>query len=130
MIDQEKKIQKIKTILKLQNAQEQYVLSLNFGINLLRQTYPDINDEFFSSLISEFNENKYESLIVQLYNEMFIDVELDSIMRFLSSNTGRKLFGKVFLDKQKVIGSNWGMVMERKCLAEQTMIDMGEKDDI
>ncbi len=130
MIDQEKKIQKIKTILKLQNSKEQYRPLLSFGINLLRKTYPDISDDFFSNLISEFNEDRYESLIVQLYDEIFIDDELDIITRFLSSSVGRKFVGKTFLDKQKKIGSEWGMGMERKCLAAQLIIDQRKKDEI
>ncbi len=129
MIEQEKKNQKIKIILKLQDSRQQYQPLLNFGINLLRKTYYDLSDDFFSNLIAEFSEDAYEELIIKLYDNVFTTIELDEIIKFLSSGVGKKAFGRYFINKQKEIGSEWGISMERKCLAEHTKLSQGNNNE-
>ncbi len=70
---------------------------------LLRLIYPSVSDSDFSKVISEHGLDSYLEKITTVIDSMFSQEEIESLIEFFRSPTGRKLVDKTYLLKIPVI---------------------------
>jgi len=80
--------------------------------DLLRAQYPSLTGDEFTKIMSEHGLDSYVEKITLILDEMFSQEEIDTMIAFFRSPTGRKLVDRTYLLKIPTIISD--IIAERE----------------
>lgn len=114
---------------KTEKVKEMLVLSgtSSFGKEMLQQmlptfkkAYPTIPDEFFVRFMEKVKVEDLQNLIIPIYESRFSESEIDDIIQFYKSPTGRKLTSKMsdIFKESQIVGSIWGEKLAGELIEE------------
>lgn len=106
----EPKRKKIKQFLELTQAAAQSKQALNAFIAAMKPAFPDAHEEVWKEVLADIDFQKLIDLLVPVYDKHLTEQELDDLIAFFSSPSGRS-----FVEKQPeimiesfAIGQQWG----------------------
>jgi len=111
-----RKEQLIDQLFTLGNLYEDFVLAQNYSFAIVRQKYPKLSDDQYHSLVSRFGGQWYIDQVKGVYDQYFSEQEVQEIIRFWSSDTGRKLVQGGFSHAIKAFHANWAIAVENACM--------------
>jgi hypothetical protein len=88
--------------------------NLKISESLLRASYPSINDDEFSVIMSENGLDLYLEKITTIIDSMFSQEEMETLIAFFRSPVGRKMVDKTYLLKIPIIINDITNERERK----------------
>jgi len=121
----ERKKSLIRTFLKLSGFEDEYLLAQDTNFTLLQQKH-DLPEEDFVSLYKKYGGDCLKERIVDVYVEEFSEKEIEELIHFWSEGPGKKIGAKSFRDKQKKLGGEWAIEVERSFFNESKKKDSHE----
>ncbi|MHA1469272.1 MAG: DUF2059 domain-containing protein [Candidatus Asgardarchaeia archaeon] len=109
----EKKKYLIQLFLKRCTLQEINRKHIDFSFELFKNTY-NVSDEVLSKLRKKYNIDEYIDRLLPLIDEQFTTEELQAIVKFYSSDMGKKILDPIFLEKVGKIGTNMFAQIEQE----------------
>lgn len=87
-------------------------------IDYLAKGYPDIPKFVLEEFKSEIKPNELQEMVVPIYEKHFTEKEIDDILMFYKTDTGKKLIEKlpIILQESTIIGEKWGKEIGQKVL--------------
>jgi len=102
----ERKKYLIKIFLKkctAQNISKEYI---EFYFKLCENTYPNVSSEKLEEFKKKFTLEEYTDRLIPVIDEYFSIEDLQGIIKFYSSDMGKKMLDTMFLQKVGEIGNN------------------------
>ena len=97
--------------------EDEYAASQDSNFTLLQQRHQLLEEDFFR-LYKKYGGDTLKEKIVDLYSEEFSEEEIGDIIKFWTSDIGKKIGSRQFMDKQKILGGSWAVELERCFLTE------------
>lgn len=87
-------------------------------IGYMSKAYPDIPEFVLEEFKSEIKPNELQAMVVPIYEKHFTEKEIDDILMFYKTDTGKKLIEKlpIILQESTIIGEKWGKEIGQKVL--------------
>lgn len=82
--------------------------------SVLRASYPSINDDDFSAIMSDTGLESYLEKITTVMDSIFSQEEIESLIEFFRSPVGKKIVDKTYLLKISTIINDITTERERK----------------
>jgi len=86
-----KKSQLIDQLFKVGNLEEDFGKWIQLSFTFLRRKYPELTSEQLYEVYKEYGGQTYLNQVKQVYNDVFSEEDLQNIIHFWTSETGRKL---------------------------------------
>ena len=110
---EERKEYLIEIFLKKCNLQNTNKAQLDFLFKLNSTAYK-VSEEKIAELKNKFNISEYTKRVTPIIDKHFSIEELEELIKFYSSGTGRKLLDHIFLNEIEEIGKNMRIQIERE----------------
>lgn len=108
---------KARKAIRLGRIDEDIDIQCNQARILLQNTYPKLSTKFIDEVVKEGRKYLIEMFVKQ-YVSMFVEPELDSLIRFWSQGVGCKLTSKSFRQDLYDMGEEWANNLHRDCALE------------
>ncbi len=110
---------KLKEMFEVSGTEQSYQQAIDMTLNMSKDQYPDMGDEFWNELSAEFKGTSMDELtemLVPVYKKYLSEDELDDIIAFYNTRAGKKLASSnpKIMQESMVIGQAWGSKLGEK----------------
>lgn len=79
-----------------------------------------LSDEFWDKFMKEINYNELTEMLIPIYQEQFVDSDIDDLIKFYESPIGKKYIEKTpaITSGSMKAGQDWGMKIGMKIMDE------------
>jgi hypothetical protein len=94
-------------------------------VNSFKTVYTDVPSDFWDDFVNEVDPREIEELLVPIYLKYYTEKELDDMIAFYKSPTGKKMIESMpgVMQESMEIGKAWGAK-----LAERVMYKLNKKN--
>lgn len=110
------KTEKIKQLLELTGSGKLGIQVMDQMINSFKKSHATVNQEFWDDFRKEINANDIQNIILPIYDKYYTESDIDQLIQFYNSPTGKKMIQNMPLVMQESIaaGQNWGKEIAQK----------------
>ena len=106
----------LKEYLDLSGARNQFDIVIDQMIDLQRNSFPGVANEFWDEFSTEIHDRGFEEIVrlmEPIYREHFLQEELDALVAFYGSEIGQSIASKTSIVTQESmqIGAEWGATL-------------------
>lgn len=85
-------------------------------MNSFKKSHAKVNQEFWDDFRKEINANDIQNIILPIYDKYYTEYDIDQLIQFYNSPTGKKMIQNMPLVMQESIaaGQNWGKEIAQK----------------
>lgn len=117
---QTSKENKIKDLLNLMGVEKNMSVMLDQMIEQYKQVFPNVPNEYWSKMTEKKSVEDLKNLIVPIYSKNLEEKEIDDLIAFYKSPTGKKLIEKlpIIMNESMKVGEKWGKDLSSRITAE------------
>ena len=110
------KEQKVADLLQAMGTTQTMKTSYEFFINSYKEQYPEIAEEYWQRAGKLVNYEDLIKRIIPVYMKNFSEKEIDDLLAFYQTTTGKAMIEKMplILQESMSIGENWGRELAQK----------------
>lgn len=110
------KEQKVVDLLQAMGTTQTMKTSYEFFMNRYKEQYPEIAEEFWQRAGKLVNYEDLIKRIIPVYMKNFSEKEIDDLLAFYQTTTGKAMIEKMplILQESMSIGENWGRELAQK----------------
>lgn len=107
---------KISELLETMGSTQAMKTSYEYMISYYKQNNPQISPEYWDKAATLVNYEDLIKKLVPLYSKHFTEQEIEDLIAFYRTTTGKKMIDKmpVILQESMEIGRTWGMELAQK----------------
>ena len=107
---------KIVELLETMGSTQAMKTSFEYMINYYKQTNPQISSQYWDNSLKHVDYNELVQKLVPVYSKHFTEQEIESLITFYRSTTGKKMIDKMplILQESMEIGRMWGVELAQK----------------
>lgn len=111
---------KIKELLTVMGTTENMKTSYEYVINYYKDAYPDIPADYWKRANKLANYEEIINKIVPIYSKHFSEKEIDDLINFYTTSTGRKIVSEMpsIMKESMEIGEAWGTDLGKRIQEE------------
>lgn len=111
---------KIKELLTSMGTTETMKTSYEYVINYYKDAYPDVPADYWKRANKLANYEEIINKIVPVYSQHFSEKEIDDLIAFYNSSTGKKIVSEMpsILNESMAIGQAWGSDLAKRIQEE------------
>lgn len=112
---------KLKKMFEVSGTEQSYQQAIDMTLNMSKDQYPDLGDEFWNEMSAEFKGTSIDELtemLVPVYKKYLSEDELDEIIAFYNTPAGKKLASSnpQIMQESMSIGQAWGAKLGEKVM--------------
>lgn len=112
---------KLKKMFEVSGTEQAYQAAIDQTLNITREQYPEVDQEFWTELRAEFRQTSIDDLtemLAPVYNKYLSETDLDDIIAFYSSTAGKKLAASnpMIMQESMQIGQQWGALLGERVI--------------
>lgn len=107
---------KIKDLLLLMGTEKNLEMTFSGMIAQYKEIYPDVPREYWDKVGEKRNLTNLVNLIVPIYSKHFEEKEIDDLLTFYKTPTGKKIIAKLplIMNESMKEGEKWGRDLSEK----------------
>lgn len=107
---------KIAELLEMMGTTQTMKTSYEFFIANYKKQYPEAPAEFWQKATSLVNYADLMKRIIPVYSKHFTEQEIDDLIKFYNSSTGKTMIEKMpmILQESMMLGQEWGIELAQK----------------
>jgi hypothetical protein len=110
-----RKKQLIDHLFKAGNLEQEFSSWLSYTLFLALNKFPGLTQAEIVDINNRFGGQEYLARVKNLYDQIFSEQEIEEILNFWSSPTGRKLVCGDFAETQKAFHTKWALSVDAAC---------------
>jgi len=109
---------KIRQLLELTGSAKIGVQVINQLKPLLMKSNPEVDTKFWDEFMSEIKPDELIDLIIPLYQKYYTDEDIDNMIIFYNSSTGKKAISVMpqLMQESMKIGQAWGFEISQRAI--------------
>ncbi len=112
------KKEKIQNMMELTNSANLGIQMASQFIDSFKEAYPDVPEEFWVEIKKEMKPEDLQSMMLPIYDKHFTEGEIDDIIVFYKSPSGKKLIENmpIIFQESQAVGQEWGQSLAKRVM--------------
>ena len=111
---------RIRELMRITGAANIGIQMMTTMIGSMKQAMPKVPEEFWNRMIAETKVDELEDMVIPIYSDHFTTAEINQIIAFYSTPTGKKVISEMpgVVQESMAAGQKWGEGLARKVGAQ------------